>query len=285
MNHMLSIFFSLLFIIISQTAFSRTITSIEDASLGGGNTITFDNIPFGYLRDSYADDTINIDGVSFSQRSVSENGLTFPLHSLTIDGVTFSNGGALTYPFPDFDEGPFFAIDELAIRGEGNWLSGTSDISENHILVQRPRNIEGLDPITGPDNTIQISFDRPVTAFSLEFGGNQSPGSQSVDVYNTNDELVASFPTSLMGWGYSGSTQFYGYSIDSDSDSKISYIKCGNLGTADSIWINDLTYTNRTVFFANWLRDRRLWLISLLIIPAAIYIYRRIRRRNIINRL
>ena len=287
MNHILRLLFLLIFITVSHPASSRVINSINDNSLGGGNTITFDNIPLGYLRDSYVDTTISIDGVTFSQDTLSENGLTFPIHSITIDSVSFTNGGSTSYPIDPLDAtSQFVSIDELALRGQSDWLSGNSSTDEDQILVQRPRNITELGGVsTGPDNTIQIAFDTPINAFGLEFGGNQAPGSQSVEVYNTDDELIAAFPHEQTSSGYEGLTLFYGYSIDSDFDKKISYLRAGNLGTADSIWINNVSYSNRSVFFANLLWDRRLWLLSILIIPAAIFIYRRIRRPSLTNRL
>lgn len=286
MNHALSMLCTLLLITTAQPSFSRIITSIEDTSLGGGNTITFDNIPLGYLRDNYNDDAISVDGVTFSHETITDNGLTFQIHSITIDGVSFTNGGDTTFPLDPSDAASaFVSIDELALRGESDYLSGNTNTDENHILVQRPRNISELSGVSsGPLNTMKVTFNTPVTAFGLEFGGNQSPRSQSVQVYNTSDELIATLPHNHMGLGYETLTLFYGYSIDSDTDEKISYLKCGNMNTADSIWVNNVTYTNRTVFFANLLWDRRLWLISILIIPVTIFTYRRVRRHKLTNR-
>lgn len=260
---------------ISQPAFPRIITSLSDTALGGGNRITLDNLPVGYLEDTYTSGSAAIDGVTFTENTI------------IIDGVTFSSAGATRYfargeevGAPDAE---MIALNGLAINREGEQF-GSTTTSSNLVLQQRTENRALFADLPGPETIIQVTFNPPVIAFGLNIG--TSNQSRMLEIYNTDNTLVATIPHTpdIANASHFGrQTPFVGYSIDSDSDKKISYIKWGNGFSHDAIWIDNLTYSHRTVTFASWLKEHWPWVLSILVILAAMYVFRR--RRYLITTL
>jgi hypothetical protein len=243
------LFFILPFCLVATLTNAEVITSPTNSALMGGNRITFDSIPLGYIEDSFHAGT-HADGVTFTENTI------------TIDGVTFSNDGDTTYFATGEEPGPSASrveLDGIAIRREGEQFGLVPpSTSSNHVLQQRTENRTPFLDNPGRLNTIMIEFNPPVSAFGLIAGGNQPI--DTLEVYNT-DNLQIAVISRITGSTVDSTAylhdRFIGFSIDASSDNKISYLKYGNRNSHDAIWIDNLTYSKSINIPKNF-RDR-LW--------------------------
>lgn len=274
MKPITSLCFILLFYLSATSTCAEVITSPTNSALVGGNRITFDSVPLGYIEDSFHADA-HADGVTFTENTI------------TINGVTFSNDGDTTYFAAGEAPGPSasrVALDEIAIRREGEQFGLVPpSTSSNHVLQQRTENRTPFLDSPGRLNTIRVEFNPPVSAFGLIAGGNQP--NDTLEVYNIDNLKIATIsrtegsPVESTAYLHD---RYIGFSIDASSDNKISYLKYGNRNSHDAIWIDNLSYSKSNNIPKNFWGRLWRWIppwipLFLIAIVAFIYIFHRSR--------